>query len=61
MYWCIGALILVAMSGTAFHWYLTNGDAKREMLTATLLAMLSAACSVAVGELVSLFHFVAPH
>jgi len=52
IYCYIGAFITMALFGAALHWRLTNKDAKRETLVATLLDIGGAICGIGFGELV---------
>jgi peptidoglycan/xylan/chitin deacetylase (PgdA/CDA1 family) len=54
--WHVGALVIMALLGTALKWRLTNKDAKRETLIATLLGILGAMGGIGSGELVSFLY-----
>ena len=56
IYWYVGALVIMALLGSALKWRLTNKDVKREILLAILLGVTGAICSIGTGVLVSLLH-----
>jgi len=48
-----GALIILALSGLALYWHLTNRDARREILTATFTSIVGGTFGIGFGELVT--------
>jgi len=53
IYWYVGLLVIIALLGTALKWRLTNKDAKRETMFATLLGITGTICGIGTGELMS--------